>query len=437
MKIQLLSLFLLPIFVGNAIASEEQQNLLSLSEIAQSENPILLSAESAANFATYKERESLGRLLPQASIEASRSFTEYSSNTTNYDYYGNRASLVINQSIINLPAWYDYKRSGSLKDKALNQTNATKQEQYKELITRYIDVLSAKDETLLIEKEIDTVKKNLIQVQKLLDKQLATVTDVLKTKSRLDALTAKRLESKTRSNVSQEALAELVGSKGFAPLAQLRDDAPLNHLIPTDSYEYWLELAQKNNPAIKQHEANIEAENAAYKGAISEHAPKLSFRLIGQSSNIGYNNIQTNDTDSNSATLQLQVPLFSGGSTTAAQFAAKERHLMAQQELKSIKRSINKELRSSYQNLLNAPERLNAAKAAVESAKAAKDAADKSFKYGLVNNIDVLERTEDEYNALHQQKQVRYDLVKIYTAFKFWTGSLSKLELEEINGFLF
>jgi outer membrane protein len=422
--------------VHSAFANDQKQDLLTLAEQAQSENPKIVSASLANKFAEHKERESFGRLLPQASFDTSRSFNQYESNNADYDYYGSRSNLVITQQLFNLPAWYEYKKSSQLNEKSSHQKISTNQEQTNELLIRYLEVLKSSDSLILLEKEIDTVESNLNRIEKLKDKQLATITDYLKAKSRFDTLIAKRIIAKNDIQIAQENLAELVGELAFLPLASMKSNIDISILIPKENFDQTQSKALEANPIILQYEAAVASEDSSYKAALGAHSPKLSLRIQGQSSNIGYDNIQTTETDSTSATLLLQVPLFSGGSTSASQYAAHQKLLMAKEDLKSIKRHVRKQVRTAYQTLTSIPERLKASSTLVESATTAKLSSEKSFTHGLTNIVDILERTEDLYDALVQKNQIYYDAMSASITLKYWSGDLNRQHLELINSML-
>lgn len=422
------------LLVPNAFATElEIQDIVSLNEIAQFENPKLIGSKHLDEYALFKQRESLGALLPQVNIETSRSYTEYESNTSQFDYYGSRSSLVASQAILNLPAWYNYDRHKSLTQKTNFQSHTTRLEQTQNLVKRYLDVLLAENTLRVTKVEIETVEQNLSRITSLYQKQLATVTDLLKAQSRLDSLKADALSQTASIDVARESLAELVGKYGHAPLANLKLESSLVPLIPVSDLSSVHASALKDNPSVKMFESNIEAERLAYKAAQSQHAPKITLRLASQASNIGYDNIQTNDTDSNSATLLLQVPIYAGGSTSAASNAAKQNMLIAKEDLKFLKRQITKETRTAYQKLKVAQLQIKASDTALKSAISVKNAAEKSFKYGLVNNVDILQSIQNLSEAELAQLKSRYDVIANYVDLKFYLGTLNKEDLELIN----
>lgn len=220
-------------------------------------------------------------------------------------------------------------------------------------------------------------QKNLDRVNALYSRQMAMVTDVLDLKARVDALAAQEVEARNQVRLSREALSELVGRPVNERLSRIREDVELQ--VPTGTLESWTERALTASPALKAQRSGVSAANAALREANGAHYPSLSLGLSAQRSDVGYDNTLAPETDTYVATLGVQIPLYSGGSTSARVRALYNDQMTAEQQLEGVRRQILKETTSAYLSIQASVEKVKASRNALESAEQSSKAAEKAL----------------------------------------------------------
>ncbi|MBR9829036.1 MAG: TolC family outer membrane protein [Oceanospirillales bacterium] len=417
-------------------AAQAPSDLWLLYQQAQDQDPRILSAEAAARRAEYQEREALGRLLPQLSADSRLTRTNYISEFSETYYGGEKYSVSMSQVLYDAPVWQSYQRSRALSEQYASQGLHDIQGATADLVQRYFDVLAAQDSLELIQAEKRSVERNLERIQSLYKRQLAPITDKLEIEARLDRLRSDEIEASNRIWVTREGLAEVIGRPVYEQLERLIAQPKLAATFELESYEHWRDLALANNPLIQAKQASVNAQRAAKKEAFGGHMPKVTMQLSSQKSNIGSENAPSPRTESNVAALSIQIPLFSGGSTSARSDAAYESMLIARQDLESSRRKVFKEVRTAYMNAQSALSKVEAGTVALQSAAKAREAAEKSFLYGINNAVDVLDRAREQYSAERDLLEAQYSFLLSYVVLKRWSGNLSEDDLQQINTLL-
>jgi outer membrane protein len=410
-------------------------DLLQLYQQAQTQDPRILAAQAAARRAGHQQREALGRLLPQMNADARLTRTNYVSDFADTYYNGERYAASITQVLYDSPVWQSYQRSRALSEQAEAEGVNDIQGATADLVQRYFDVLAAQDSLELIQAERRVVERNLERVNSLYARQMVSITEKLEVEARLDRLKSDEIEADNRIWVAREALSEVIGRPVYEQLERLGVQPDLQ-LFDLKTHEYWRDLALSSNPLMQARLAALEAQRRGQKEAFGGHMPKISLQLSSQKSNIGYENAQSDQIESNVAAINIQVPLFSGGSTQARSDAAYESMLIAQQELEQARRQVLREVRTAYLNTESSLAKVAAARVALSSAVKAREAAEKSFTFGINNAVDVLDRAREQYSAQRDLLEAQYSFLLSYVVLKRWCGVLSEQDLEMVNGLL-
>ena len=198
----------------------------------------------------------------------------------------------------------------------------------------------------MVQAERRATQKNLDRVNALYEKQYAMVTDVLDLKARVDSLAAQEVDARNQVRLSRAALSEIVGRPVTEKLSRVRNDVELK--VSDQTLESWVQLAQADNPSIKANQSAVEAAEAALRGGKGGHYPTLALNLSAQNTNEGYNNALAPKTDSYVAGVQLTVPIYSGGSTSARARGLYQEQRSAELQLEATRRQVVKETTNAY-----------------------------------------------------------------------------------------
>lgn len=413
---------------------EYSADLAQLYREARLEDPRILAAYAREKAGGEHQREALGSLLPQLAANAGGNRIKQVNESVNQIYNSQSYSLTLSQVIYNKAAWENFQKYKSLAKQAISETEEAQAEATVDLAQRYFTALAADDELELVQAERRATQKNLDQVSALYDKQYAKVTDLLDLKARVDSLAAQEVDARNQVSLSRAALSEIVGRPVNEKLSRVRNDVELK--VSAESLQSWVDLGVAQNPSLKANASAVEAAEAALRGGKGGHYPTLGVNLSAQNTNEGYNNALAPRTDSYVAGLQLSVPIYSGGSTSARVRGLYQDQVSAEQQLEFTRRQVVKEITNAYLTADSSVEKIRANRNALSSAEQSSSASEKAFRYGVVNAVDVLTATQNEFKARRDLLKTQYDFINNLFTLNRWAGKLSTESVESVNAWL-
>ena len=415
-------------------ASNYSADLVQLYREARLEDPRILAAYAREQAGREHQREAFGSLLPQLAANAGANRIKQVNESINQIYNSQNYSLTLSQVIYNKAAWENFQKYKSLAKQGISETEEAQAEATVDLAQRYFTALAADDELELVQAERRATQKNLDQVSALYDKQYAKITDLLDLKARVDSLAAQEVDARNQVSLSRSALSEIIGRPVTEKLSRVRNDVELK--VSNESLESWVNLGVAENPSIKANLSAVEAAEAGLRGGKGGHYPTLGVNLSVQNTNEGYNNALAPKTDSYVAGLQLSVPIYSGGSTSARVRGLYQDQVSAEQQLEFTRRQVVKEITNAYLTADSSVEKIRANRNALSSAEQSSIASEKAFKYGVVNAVDVLTATQNEFKARRDLLKTQYDFINNIFTLNRWAGKLSVESVESVNAWL-
>lgn len=397
-------------------------DLLQLYRDAMAADPRILAAEGRLQSGEGMRMNARGQLLPQLSASGSYQRTDRRVDPLRDMYNGERYAVNLNQVLFNASAWRSYQRYKALKEQRVAEQQAAKSDAAVDLAQRYFAALAAEDEMALTQAERRAMQRNLEQVNSLYERRMTKVTDVLQISARVDALVAREIEATNAVAVSRAALAELVGYPVDRRLERIRSGAEFTP--PSRDNEWWVAAALASNPSLAALEQARIAAQAAVGEAKGGHLPTVNLYASAQESDIGYENTLQPVTDTYVVGVGVQIPLFSGGSTSGRVKAAYGDLMAAEQQYEALRREIEREVRTAYLSLQASVSKVSATERAVTSAQRAREAAEQGFSYGVLTAVDVLNAVQEEYRARRDFQQAQYEFIIGLLVLHRWGGAL-------------
>lgn len=415
-------------------ANEYAADLMQLYRESRLEDPRVLAAYARAQSGVDRQREAFGGLLPQVAANASFNRTNRDVQTYTESFNNERYALSLSQHIYNKSAWENYQKFKKLARQGEFEAIDAQAEATVDLAQRYFVALASDDELELIQAERRATQKNLDRVNALYERKMAMITDVYDLQARVDALAALEVEARNQVRLSREELSEIVGRPVEERLSRIREDVELQ--VPGEEMAQWIERALTANPGLKARENALAAADAAVRESRGAHYPALSLNLSAQRSDVGYDNTLAPRSDSYVASFGVQVPIFSGGSTSARVRALHSDRMATEQQMEAVRRQVVKETTNAYLTAQSSVERIRASRNALESAEKSSIAAEKGFRYGVVNAVDVLISVQNEYKARRDLLKAQYDFITNLLVLNRWAGRLSEQSVENVNVWL-
>ena len=441
------------VIVGTASSVASADNLRDIYELALRNDPTIRAAE--ASYKAGLEAENLGRsgLLPQIGGNAEYGLSNTQSQSENpigatlipseseSDSTTNAWGVSLDQRVFDMPAWFGFTQGKELTRQAQAQFAADQQQLIVRVAEDYFGVLRALDNLDASRAQERANQRQLEQTQQRFDVGLIAITDVHEARAAYDLSRATRLSDEGNLGVALERLSVLTGQR-HDNVWLLKEDYPVVNPDPMEKEE-WVNFALDNNYTVKATAYGRDAANERAKASKSEHAPKLGARL-------GYDDSRSNidrddgaissNFDQNqsggSVSLNLSVPIYSGGFISASRRQAYEEFNRTQENYAGAVRNTVQATRALHLQTTVDVATTKARRLAITSSQSAYDATQAGYEVGTRNIVDVLNVQQSLFSAVRDYANARYQYVIDMLKLKNQAGLISPKDVYELNQWL-
>lgn len=407
-------------------SSAHSESLMAIHSLAVGNDPQYKAAEAGLAAAQEALPQSRANFLP--SLSASASHTEdFDSSVDAYNSY----SLALRQPIYEHGSFVQRRSAKSAVAQAEAVFRSAEQTLIVDVATSYFNVLSAQDNLQFAEAEKRSNARQLDQTQQRFDVGLVAITDVHESRAAYDISVAQAIEAQNLLDAAGEGLREITG-RYHDSLDTLSEDMPLVPPTPIDLQD-WTELALTQNPdlmaamqATEQAQENVNAQR-------SDNYPTVDLSLVHSDTD---NDRFIAGTDSTTATLSLNLALYSGGRTQSGITQAREFLKQSRQALEQARRSTQRTVRNAYRGVLSGISRVNALKQALVSSQSALRAAEAGYEVGTRTTVDVLVARRNLFSAQRDYSQSRYNYLLDTLRLQQAAGSLTTQNLKTVSDWL-
>ncbi|MDD9892314.1 MAG: TolC family outer membrane protein, partial [Gammaproteobacteria bacterium] len=417
--------------------------LLEVYHSARQTDPAYQGALAAADATSENEKQARGALLPQVNITASGTYRDVSVDSFDFqtqtirtaeDNYTETAyQLSITQSILRFDQFANLA-IGKLQSK---QAELDRYLAEQELVARaaeaYFAFLAAKTDLVTAQAEREAISSQLEQAQKRYEVGLIAVTDVQEAQASYDLADAQLILAEQEMENAKDIMREIAGQH-IDELPDLKAQIPMS--APAGSNQDWVDRAMQNNPQLARAKLQTAIANKQMGALKAGHLPSLQAEAgYGRQDNLDSPTFGS-DRKGASIGLQLNIPLFSGGTTSSRARQASYQKVQAEQQTEQTRRTVERETRAAYRAMSSSIRRVQALGQAVESNKTALEATQAGYDVGTRTSVDVLAARSGLFRAQRDFAKSRYDyalsLIRLYRA----EGSLSPEHLVVLNGWL-
>lgn len=438
------------------------EDLLTIYRQAVDADPTLKQAGLKVEIGADQKGQTFGEMLPQVSANANWSANNQRQNHTTYtkstaatpiggtpqvfptvttphtkpeslSYPGTRYSLSLTQTVLDFAKFWNWRKAQAIEDQLSSELIEAQHSLMEKVVKNYFGVLEAEDQLYLYQTEKQATEKQLEQVKKRFAKQLVKITDLYDVEARLDQLQASEIEAETSLTTAKESLKELTNADPIT-LYKLKDNIEYQPL--EGNLEDWIAVAKSENPTLAAQLHAIEAADNDVAVQKSKFLPVVDAQFNYYDTNTGYQSANIGQTEVQVASLNVTVPIFTGGSTTHRLFEAKHRLELNKSDNEAKIRALIKETSDSYLSTNANIRRIAASQKALESTTKARQAKDKGFQYGVETMTDVLIAQQNEFKAKRDLSTAKYNYIKNRIRFMHSTGLITEENLEEVNNWL-
>ncbi len=432
----------------------------TLSEIYEQalQNDPQLRADRAA-FMAGQESKNIGRaaLLPNISAVGEFTDSEYDDSSSrvfgpqtfrqqgDVDSETENYSLSLQQPLFDLSAWFAFQQGVQLSQQAAAEFSAAQQAMILRVASAYFDILRAEENLQTAIAEERAIQRQLEQTRERFEVGLLPITDVHEAQASFDNASVNTLEARGTLDIAFEALSVLTG-QNYQQLAGLVGNFPVKNPEP-GAREEWVEFALQNNFTLKAAEYAREAAADNARAKKSEHLPTVtgSLSYYNNHADSDFDGVidgsaldvpAGSDQDGHTASLRLNVPLFSGGLTSAQRRQAAQQHIQAQENYIAVQRNTVQQARSQHLNVVTDSARVRARSQAITSAESALEATQAGYDVGTRNIVDVLIAQRSLFQAKRNYHNARYDYIASLLKLREVAGQLSPDDIYQLNAWL-
>lgn len=415
-------------------------DLLETFRAAQANDPVFSAARATQQAGQEKQPQGRSLLMPNISLNANSTFndqtTQYRGATFfpsgNHRYNSNGYGVSLVQPLFRQQNWLAYTESELLVAQTEAQFKIAEQDLLLRVAQVYFDVLIAQDSVQLTEVQKIAIAEQLELSKRNFEVGSATITDTLEAQSRADLTRAQEIAAQNNLEIKRRTLQQLINTmpKDLKTLGkQFKLEAPQ----PADM-EKWVDDAQLNNPQLVIAQAGVEIAEKEVLRNRGGHYPTVDIvanysknSANGSSFGVG------SDTLNKSVGVQLNMPLFQGGSVNSKWREAEANRERVKQELENVRRSVALQTRQAYLGVVNGIAQVKALQQATTSGESVLEASKLGQEVGLRTNLDVLNAQQQLYATRRDLYQAEYNYLISQLHLKAAAGTLTETDLASVN----
>lgn len=269
--------------------------------------------------------------------------------------------------------------------------------------TGYFNVLQARNMEKLCTESVDRLTDHLKNVQAQYDVGVVAKVDVLRSEVEVASAVQKWLQAKNAAEIAEANMNRIVGLPLDTSL-DLVDN--LNYTSCEYDLPYCLDYSVKNRPEYEIAKQSVEAAKGSLISAKAGHMPQIS----ASASNRWSDNHWPGDEKGNwGVGLSASINVFDTGVTWSRIHAAEANLHKAEANYRSTVDMLNLDVRTKYNNMREAEERIKSSKSALDAAEEDYRIAKLRYMNGVGTNTDVLDAQVALTNAKTNYLQAMYD----------------------------
>ena len=302
----------------------------------------------------------------------------------------------------------------------------------------YFDVLGAQDTLTSTRANRTGITEVLASAKRNFEVGTATITDTREAQARFDLATAQELGAENDLRIKRLALDTLVGRAGVEP-RPLLVPVVLPGPVPANPEE-WVMLADQGHPNVRRARVALEVAQLETSKARAGELPTVdAVASLGTADSRGSGsnlNRSAGNTASASVGVQMNWPLYTGGSTQNRIKETLTLEEKSRNDLEAARRGVAQATRASYFGVQSGLSQVKALEAAESSSKLALEATQLGYKVGVRVNLDVLNAQTQLFQTQRDLAKARYDVLVGNLRLRLASGQLAPADVDAVNRLL-
>ena len=404
------------VILVSSISSASAIDLLQAYNAAQTNDATVLAARAAAQAGRERIPQARSQLMPNVAINVSATHNQLSSTTTNFlgqeqigeaSYPSGTQALVIRQPLYRPQLTAQLRQARA----QVQDVEALLAQEEQALVVRvsgaYFDALSAYEQLDIALAQLATYNTQLDAARKIFAAGSGTRTDVDEALARLDQTSAMEIEARQNVTFTLQQLQTMV-KQPIDKVARLDAQRFDQMDSKTDSLQSWIDRAEGASPQLESLKAQVEVARQEIDKARSGHYPTLdAVAQLSRTDSESVTNLRSTYTNTTIG-VQLNIPIFSGGSVNSAVRQALAGQERAEQALEAARRDLGVRVFKEYRGVTDSVAKIKALEQAVRSADQLVLSSSRSFQAGSRTLVDVSNAQQQRLVVLRELAQTRF-----------------------------
>lgn len=418
-------------------------DLLEVYHAAQASDPTLRSAMATLDVARQKLPEARAALMPTVALTGNYNTTQASTQFTgdpliNRDANYRNWSLQLTQPLFRVGNVIGNHQAEFIVGSAEAQFEHARQDLIVRVAQAYFSVNEAQDAIAAADAQVNAMSEQLAQITQGMKTGTKAMTDVDDTTSRLASARAQRVSAQGDLDNALADLQKITGSL-YGRLSPLRENIALARPQPADIVA-WIDQSRSNHPVVRAQELGLEAARLDIQRAQAEHLPTVDLVVNSTHSNTNHSLTTPEDYGTHGVQhqvgVQINVPLFAGGSVVAKVAEAEGNRNKSESDLEAARRDAASDAQHAYAGVTNGLAQVDALTIAVQSGENAVKGNRAGFRFGVRANVDVLNAEQQLYAAQRDLSKARYDVLLQGLKLKAAAGILAEDDVERVSSLM-
>lgn len=354
-------------------------------------------------------------------------------NEVKRDYDSYVSLLSLRQPLIDYGAYARYRQGVARKLLADQRYRDQSQQVIIRLYLAYSGALFAHEKKSLLGLQLQAYQEqNQLNLRRLLAGE-GTQTDIDETTVRLALTQVQLIEQQDELDSQLTELENMIGHPvNLSELQPLALNSLPQNINDSRTLAQWRELALRHNARLASQRDELTAKYYEIESSRSGHLPTL--QLVASSrhsrSETEYNYNQKYDTQS--IGLQLNVPIYAGGSVSSTTRQATAQYQQSQAELDHQTKQILAGLKRQFNLSKSGAAKIQAWQLTVKTAKKALLATQRSVIAGERINLDILLAKQQLHNAQRDLAEAKYGWLQSWLELRYHAGTLQEQDILQL-----
>ncbi|MEI7789003.1 MAG: TolC family outer membrane protein [Chlorobiaceae bacterium] len=425
--------------------SAQTVNLSSLYQSALEYDAQVRGAKADYQVSKEEINKAISQFRPIVRVNGSRGRNETKSVSPGYyagtynrnDQFYNSINygVSVQQPLFNMSSIAGYKQAKAVTAKS----DAVVQNETSNLIIRiaetYCNALYAEDNHEFSKAHIRASLEQLQQTKRRFEKGYGTITEISEAQATYDLALADDVDIVNSLEFSRRELEHFTGVYPDALCKVAPEKLVLQRPEP-DNIESWIELSRVMNHEVAAARQEIQIAKTEIMKQRAVRYPTINLSG-GRNYSESDNNYTIGSTyDTYSISLQMSMPIYTGGYASASVRQAQSKRLKAQEQLSWQERGTESNVRKYYNGVISSIAQIKAYEQAVKSGEIAFTGTKKGFEAGLRTNTEVLDAEQKLLSSKRNLAKSRYQYILNFLQLKDSAGSLATSDVDEVNGWL-